>query len=129
MIEDVNGVCPICKDPSCQSKNKSLVVDHNHKTGRVRDVLGNKCNIVIGMVKEDPNILKSIVMYLFKHEMIEVLELKESDYQKIKQEKTQSLLDSILISPAEAFLDKETFELVKKFKDIIDGESKEWVMN
>lgn len=152
MIEDVNGVCSICKDPSCQSKNKSLVIDHNHKTGRVRDILGNKCNVAIGMVKEDPNILKNIVMYLFKHEMIELLESKEPDYQKIKQERTQSLLDSILISPAEAFLDKETFDLVKKFKDVvqqskvtIDGESiddaekllkslkkyneKEWVKN
>ena len=74
MIDEQNGVCTICKDPKCQSKNKKLCVDHNHKTGRVRGILGQKCNSAIGMVRENPEILKRIIMYLFKHETFEILE-------------------------------------------------------
>jgi len=127
MIDEQNGVCTICKDPKCQSKNKKLCVDHNHKTGRVRGILGQKCNSAIGMVRENPEILKRIIMYLFKHETFEILEkfklAKKEDHKSFEEflkdmqndmKKYQSLLDSILISPAEVCLEKKELNKIKE---------------
>ena len=128
MMDDQDNVCAICKDPLCQSKNKKLCVDHNHKTGRVRGILGQKCNSAIGMVRENPKILQSIIMYLFKHEMIELTDKfkssKKHDHNSFEEflkdmkndmKKYQSLLDSILLSPAEVCLGKEE---LNKFKEM-----------
>lgn len=58
-----NGRCAICN----QTQEKLLVVDHNHNTGQVRDLLCNNCNTVLGYVKEDPAILIAALAYLQKH--------------------------------------------------------------
>ena len=39
-------------------------IDHNHKTGEVRGLLCNGCNTGIGMLKDDPQVLRSALRYL-----------------------------------------------------------------
>lgn len=49
------------------SKNeviKPAHVDHDHKTGLVRGILCSKCNHALGLVNDDPDILKNMIEYL-----------------------------------------------------------------
>lgn len=65
ILEIQNYVCDICKK-ECKTK-KSLSVDHDHETGIVRGLLCNSCNRAIGMLKDDPIVLKNAYEYLLKH--------------------------------------------------------------
>lgn len=69
-IEDYNamharqsGRCAICG-----TSEEKLVVDHNHKTGQVRELLCHLCNAMIGCAREDTAILTSAVAYLQREE-------------------------------------------------------------
>jgi len=68
MIETQNGVCAICGEPE---KTKSvlgvvrrLAVDHDHKTGKIRALLCDRCNRLIGMSEENIAILNKAIRYL-----------------------------------------------------------------
>src|SRR5258705_11429755 len=47
MFQKQKGLCAICKNPQSESI-KSLAVDHCHKTGKVRGLLCNGCNLSVG---------------------------------------------------------------------------------
>jgi Recombination endonuclease VII len=69
MLESQNGVCAICgKDETViDGKSKivrSLAVDHNHKTGKVRGLLCVKCNNMLGLINENEQILLKTLEYL-----------------------------------------------------------------
>lgn len=53
--------CAIC------SKRMKLGVDHEHKTGKVRGLLCNPCNLLLGWSKDDIKILAQAVKYLEKY--------------------------------------------------------------
>lgn len=57
----VKGVCPICL------AEDKLVLDHSHSTNDVRDRLCRRCNVGLGMFKEDINSLSRAIAYLLKH--------------------------------------------------------------
>ena len=70
MIEDQNNLCAICGNAETQARNgaiKRLAVDHNHKTGKVRELICHSCNIAIGYIREDVVILSKMINYLNKH--------------------------------------------------------------
>ena len=46
---------------------KALHLDHNHNTGKVRELLCSDCNTAIGLLKENPVIIQSVVEYIAKH--------------------------------------------------------------
>jgi hypothetical protein len=64
MFFNQNNGCDICKK---ELSLKYTVVDHCHITGKVRGLLCNSCNSVIGFAKDSTNILKSAILYLDKH--------------------------------------------------------------
>lgn len=45
MLKAQNGVCAICQQPQAR---QSLAIDHNHKTGAIRGLLCNACNLRLG---------------------------------------------------------------------------------
>lgn len=72
IFESQNGVCAICGKPETkkhQSGNiRRLCVDHSHKTSKVRGLLCNKCNLVIGNSNDSVEVLASAIKYLTKHQ-------------------------------------------------------------
>jgi Recombination endonuclease VII len=64
MFEKQNGLCAICNKEE-KVNGRSLAVDHNHKTGKVRGLLCNKCNHhVLSGANDNINILQSAINYL-----------------------------------------------------------------
>jgi hypothetical protein len=59
MLEDQDGKCRICNTPL-----EKPMVDHNHETGEVRGLLCGNCNSMIGMARDDINILARAILYL-----------------------------------------------------------------
>jgi hypothetical protein len=62
MIEAQGGTCAVC--PAAPEH-----VDHDHATGRVRGVLCFNCNQALGNVRDDPAVLRSLLDYLFHHQV------------------------------------------------------------
>lgn len=66
MLQTQQYSCAICgKHESKQSQR--LSVDHCHTTGKVRQLLCAHCNSLLGMAKEDLDILEKAKQYLIKH--------------------------------------------------------------
>lgn len=64
MVEEQNNLCYICKKDNF---GKPLVVDHNHSTGKVRNLLCRGCNLGLGNANENILILRNMIKYLKKH--------------------------------------------------------------
>jgi hypothetical protein len=69
-----NGCCAICEIPENES-GKALAIDHDHEccSGRkscgkcVRGLLCTKCNVLLGMSSDSPEILQRATAYLLVH--------------------------------------------------------------
>ena len=61
LLNKYNGLCHTCK------KAKATDLDHCHKTGKVRGLLCNKCNMSLGLLKDDIDVLKNLIKYLTKY--------------------------------------------------------------
>jgi len=66
LLNKQNNRCSICGILDYDT-GKSLCVDHCHTTGNIRELLCNKCNSAIGMVKESIDIIDRLREYLVKH--------------------------------------------------------------
>lgn len=64
MIKLQENKCSICDKIS----NSSLHIDHNHSTGKVRELLCTNCNTGLGQFKDNIEFLESAIKYLVKHE-------------------------------------------------------------
>lgn len=71
LVKSQQGRCAICgkyehrKLPT--GDVKPLSVDHCHTTGKVRELLCNDCNALIGFANEDIKVLTNAIKYLQKH--------------------------------------------------------------
>lgn len=61
-----NYCCAICSISQKEAGEKGLVVDHNHKTNEIRALLCGKCNMGLGLFKENIDILNKAMAYLSK---------------------------------------------------------------
>lgn len=64
MRDAQNGVCAICGGID---GHQSLCIDHNHTTGKVRQLLCSTCNAGLGMFREDRFVLQKAIEYITKH--------------------------------------------------------------
>lgn len=70
MIETQQGLCAICGKPETKQEHgrtRSLSVDHDHRTGKIRELLCASCNLLIGKVDDNIEILQAAVDYLKRH--------------------------------------------------------------
>ena len=78
-LEDYNamfalqkGSCAVCgtkqKIKDKHGNLRRLAVDHDHKTGKVRQLLCSPCNTSIGLIKENVKTLNKMIEYIKKHE-------------------------------------------------------------
>ncbi|MBA3757125.1 MAG: endonuclease VII domain-containing protein [Nitrosomonas sp.] len=72
--------CKICgkntEDWWTNKTNGGLHIDHHHECGRVRGLLCSGCNTAIGLMSEDPEILKKAIKYLKKSTCCEVIPIE-----------------------------------------------------
>jgi hypothetical protein len=61
LMAEQNNCCWICKGNNDQM---ALCIDHDHKTGEVRGLLCNVCNRAIGLLRDDPDLIKRAAEYL-----------------------------------------------------------------
>ena len=64
MYLEQNGCCGIC---GCSIPYNKVQTDHNHKTGKVRELLCGVCNPFAGYIEKYPERLDKIIKYLEKH--------------------------------------------------------------
>lgn len=66
MFEDQDNKCAICERSFDEVQ---AFVDHDHKTGKVRGLLCTKCNTLLGMANDDPNLLRKAAKYLERNQI------------------------------------------------------------
>ena len=60
MRDAQSGRCAICDE----APQRTLAVDHDHVTGKVRGLLCARCNLGIGYFRDDERILSAAITYL-----------------------------------------------------------------
>lgn len=63
ILEAFTGKCYVCGVPEVECLHK-LHIDHNHITGKFRGFLCNTCNQAAGMMKDSPELLMQLAMYV-----------------------------------------------------------------
>ena len=66
-----NYLCAVCHEqnkPGKDGEPENLAVDHNHRTGANRALLCQRCNRVLGMLKDSQELLIRLLEYLRKHD-------------------------------------------------------------
>ncbi len=61
MSDEQGGLCAICRTAPAEH------VDHDHVTGRVRQLLCFNCNGGLGQFKDDPAVLRAAASYVERH--------------------------------------------------------------
>lgn len=67
ILQGQQGLCAICRRPETVILNgriKRLMVDHDHATSRVRGLLCQRCNSLLGYAKDETRTLLAAVDYL-----------------------------------------------------------------
>jgi hypothetical protein len=66
MMDKQGGVCAICGRPPHfgNKKRKTLCVDHDHATEKIRGLLCDDCNIGLGKFYDNPDLMSKGILYL-----------------------------------------------------------------
>ena len=60
LLPEQDNCCAICKDEFMKAPH----VDHDHATGMVRGLLCGRCNMGIGLLRDNIGIMKNTILYL-----------------------------------------------------------------
>jgi hypothetical protein len=74
MFQAQNGTCAICNQQETHLyRNKQigyLAIDHDHATGKIRELLCFNCNTGLGRFNDDQQLLSNAIEYLRRHSAI-----------------------------------------------------------
>lgn len=59
-----SGRCAICNEMDRGQRLYRLVVDHDHDSGQVRGLLCSTCNSALGLLKDNPAVIRRAADYL-----------------------------------------------------------------
>ncbi len=78
MVKQQNNKCAICGNEETNThkgNSVNLSLDHNQKTGKVRELLCKDCNVTLGNLKEDISLFYKCIEYLEKHKTKELINI------------------------------------------------------
>lgn len=61
LIQLFNGMCCSCGEPAL---GKAGHIDHCHRTGVIRGVLCSRCNLALGLLRDDRDVIRLLGQYL-----------------------------------------------------------------
>lgn len=66
MVQAQGGICALCnEEPRPNGRlGPALVIDHDHETGQVRGLLCHHCNVALGHLRDDSDLLRKAIKYL-----------------------------------------------------------------
>lgn len=64
LFDEQNGLCAICGVAERGNKYPYLCVDHGHATGKIRGLICNHCNTMLGYSKDNSDTLRKGAVYL-----------------------------------------------------------------
>jgi hypothetical protein len=64
LLETQNFQCAACRTDLTVLSNKNIHVDHCHVIGRVRGIICHGCNTSLGLMRNDPNLIRRLALYL-----------------------------------------------------------------
>lgn len=69
MLLSQDGKCATCQcSITLERKHTNRAhIDHDHRTGKVRELLCKECNKALGLIKEDKDTLMNMIAYIDKH--------------------------------------------------------------
>lgn len=67
MFSRQNGCCAICGSAKLNGHGRRLVVDHDHATTKVRELLCHPCNSLLGYARDKIHVLANAISYLKRH--------------------------------------------------------------
>ena len=77
-LADIQGGCGICGTKKPGGRFNTWNIDHCHHTGKVRGVLCWDCNVGIGKLKDDAQLLRRAIQWLEQSEQPELSLLQPS---------------------------------------------------
>jgi len=60
--------CAICGQFLDLTNPRDICIDHNHQTGVIRGILCHKCNLAIGLLRDNPEYTNNATIYLKRSE-------------------------------------------------------------
>ena len=66
LLKKQKNKCAICKN-FLPTDIRKLCIDHCHKSGKIRGIVHNDCNLMIGFSKKNVEVLKSAIKYIQKY--------------------------------------------------------------
>lgn len=69
----------------CGSSHKKIVLDHCHTTGAFRGWLCDPCNVVLGLVKDNPETLEALAGHLRRPQLANVINLLKTQNNAISK--------------------------------------------
>ncbi len=70
MLVAQNSRCALCNTENPMGPTNMFVVDHCHKTGKVRGLLCNHCNTGLGKLQDNPELLRKAAAYIEANHML-----------------------------------------------------------
>ncbi len=70
MLADQKGRCAICRGKETKARRGKVIdlsVDHDHETGKIRELLCHSCNVAIGHLRHNPELIDKAAAYLRRH--------------------------------------------------------------
>lgn len=64
MLKKQEGKCYLCGASDPKGRGKNFHVDHDHKTNRVRALLCSTCNMGLGFLRDDPELMRKAAEYV-----------------------------------------------------------------
>lgn len=63
LLVNQQNKCQMCQT-SQENLKRTLSVDHDHKTGKIRGLLCGACNLILGLAKDNSKVLQAGIEYL-----------------------------------------------------------------